>query len=183
MVERRPGPHGGKAAVVWEETGTYTTRAAGGEGQARRARGAERTSGRSSSQPGLTATGTAPWSAGTPAAAGGLRTDACAHTSDAGGGRPADRVRDIMACQVTPCSCTGALGTGQLQESPDPVGPRNQGAPVEAHQRVQGCLWGSTAASCALGRRPKGGHGQHRPGESPPSGIAGGPAETWTRVE
>ncbi len=24
---------------------------------------------------------------------------------------------------------------------------------------------------------------RHRPGESPPSGIAGGPAETWTMVE
>src|ERR671937_657688 len=34
-----------------------------------------------------------------------------------------------------------------------------------------------------MGRRPTGGQGQHRTGESPPSGIAGGPAATWTRVE
>src|SRR5712691_5291964 len=64
MVERRPGPHGGKAAVVWEETGTSTTRAAGVEVQARRERDAEITSGRSSSQPGRTATGTDPVSKG-----------------------------------------------------------------------------------------------------------------------
>src|SRR4030095_5515184 len=31
-------------------------------------------------------------------------------------------------------------------------------------------------------RRPQGGQGQNRTGESPPSGIAGGPAETWTMV-
>src|SRR5215468_5659556 len=34
-----------------------------------------------------------------------------------------------------------------------------------------------------MGRRPTGSPGQKRTGESPPSGIAGGPAETWTRVE
>src|SRR5262245_4518022 len=34
-----------------------------------------------------------------------------------------------------------------------------------------------------MGRRPSGGQGQNRTGESPPSGIAGGPAETWTMVE
>jgi hypothetical protein len=36
MVERRPGPHGGQAAVVGEETGPCPSRAAGGGGQARR---------------------------------------------------------------------------------------------------------------------------------------------------
>src|SRR5215831_15065452 len=60
IVERRPGPNEGKAAVVGEETGRCTTRAAGVEVQARRERYAEITSGRSSSQPGLTATGTDP---------------------------------------------------------------------------------------------------------------------------
>src|SRR5215467_6251026 len=34
-----------------------------------------------------------------------------------------------------------------------------------------------------MGRRPQGSQGQNRTGESPPSGIAGGPAETWTMVE
>src|SRR2546428_542531 len=34
-VERRPVPHGGKAEVVWEETGTGTPRAAGVGGPAR----------------------------------------------------------------------------------------------------------------------------------------------------
>src|SRR4030095_15102112 len=34
-----------------------------------------------------------------------------------------------------------------------------------------------------MGRRPEGGQGQNRTGESPPSGSAGGPAETWTKVE
>jgi hypothetical protein len=63
------------------------------------------------------------------------------------------------------------------------VGPGNQGAPVEAHQSAQGGRWVSASASGALGRRPSGGQGQHRPGESPPSGIAGGPVDTWTMVE
>src|SRR5262249_3979054 len=56
FAERRPGPNEGKAAVVWEETGTGTTRAAGVGVQARRERCAETTSGRSFSQQGLTAT-------------------------------------------------------------------------------------------------------------------------------
>src|SRR5574341_2509950 len=85
--------------------------------------------------------------------------------------------------EVTPPSCKGALGTWQLQEYPDNVGPENHGAPVEANQRVKGWMWVSTEASRALGRRPSGGQGQNRTGESPPSGIAGGPAETWTMVE
>jgi len=41
VAERRPGPHGGKVDVVWEETGTCTIRAAGGGVQARRERCAE----------------------------------------------------------------------------------------------------------------------------------------------
>jgi len=53
---RRPGPNEGQAAVVEEETGRGTPRAAGGGGQARREGCAERTSGRSSSPQGLTAT-------------------------------------------------------------------------------------------------------------------------------
>src|SRR5215475_5839514 len=56
FVKRRPGPHEGKAAVVEEETGRGTPRAAGGGVQARRDRYAEITSGRSFSQQGLTAT-------------------------------------------------------------------------------------------------------------------------------
>ena len=54
---------------------------------------------------------------------------------------PADMVRDIMACKVTPCTCKGALGAWQLQEYPDIVGPGNNGVPVEANQRAQGCMW------------------------------------------
>ena len=56
FVARRPGPNEGKAAVLEEETGRCTSRAAGGGVQARREGCAERTSGRSSSQQGLTAT-------------------------------------------------------------------------------------------------------------------------------
>src|SRR5262249_58036183 len=85
--------------------------------------------------------------------------------------------------EVTPRSCKGALGAWRLQEYSDNGGPGNQGAPVEANHRVQGCLWVSTYASGSLGRRPEGSHGQNRPGEIPPSGIAGGPAETWTMGE
>ena len=64
IVERRPGPNGGKAAGVGEATGPCTRRAAGGGVPARRERDAEITSGRSSSQPGLTATGTDPLTTG-----------------------------------------------------------------------------------------------------------------------
>ena len=56
LAERRPDPNEGKADVVEEDTGRGTPRAAGGGGQARRDRDAERTSGRSCSPQGLTAT-------------------------------------------------------------------------------------------------------------------------------
>jgi len=56
FATRRPGPNEGKADGVEEETGRCTPRAAGVGVQARRERCAERTSGRSSSQQGLTAT-------------------------------------------------------------------------------------------------------------------------------
>ena len=56
IVERRPGPNVGKADVLREETGMCTSGAAGVEVQARREGCAEITSGRSSSQQGLTAT-------------------------------------------------------------------------------------------------------------------------------
>jgi hypothetical protein len=49
---------------------------------------------------------------------------------------PTDMVLDIMTCEVTPGTCKGALGTWQFQEYPDIVGPGNNGAPVEANQRV-----------------------------------------------
>ena len=76
MVERRPGPHEGKAEVVREATGTSTSRATGGGVQARRARGAESTSGRACSQQGLTATCTDLASEGTTEARGGGRMGA-----------------------------------------------------------------------------------------------------------
>jgi hypothetical protein len=57
VARRRPGPNAGKAEVVAEETASCTPRAGGVGGQARREGGAELTSGRSSSQQGLTATG------------------------------------------------------------------------------------------------------------------------------
>ena len=62
-------------------------------------------------------------------------------------------------------------------------GPVNHGAPWEANQSVQGWRWVRTEASGSLGRRPSGGQGQHRTREIPLSGVAGGPAETWTMVE
>ena len=76
IVERRPGPNGGKADVLREETGMCTSGAAGVEVQARREGCAEITSGRSSAQQGLTATCTDPLSEGITEAAGGWRTDA-----------------------------------------------------------------------------------------------------------
>jgi hypothetical protein len=76
VAERRPGPNEGQAAVVEAETGRGTPRAAGGGGQARRDRDAERTSGRSFSPQGLTAPCPAPRSEGTTEGAGGVRTGA-----------------------------------------------------------------------------------------------------------
>jgi hypothetical protein len=55
--KRRPDDISGKADVLWEETGKSTTGAAGVGVQAREERFAAITPGRSSSQPGLTATG------------------------------------------------------------------------------------------------------------------------------
>jgi hypothetical protein len=92
MVERRPGPNVGKAAVVWEETGMCTTRAAGVGVQARREGCAETTSGRSSSQQGLTATCKDLASEGMPEARGGVRTGAGVRRSNEGRAIPADVV-------------------------------------------------------------------------------------------
>src|SRR5712691_1764030 len=62
-------------------------------------------------------------------------------------------------------------------------GPGNHEAPGEANQSVKGRLCVSASASHGMGRRPSGGQGQHRTGDIPRSGIAGGPAETWTMGE
>jgi hypothetical protein len=140
MVERRPGPHGGKAAVVWEDTGRGTPRAAGGEVHARRARDAESTSGRSSAPQGRTATGTAlglrvrP----RPEEGGGL-------TQESVGARTAGDPLlpwsfEPTRREVTPRAGQGALGPGLLQESPDRVGPEHKGAPWEAHHSETGWM-------------------------------------------
>jgi hypothetical protein len=76
VAKRRPGPNAGKAEVVWEETGKCTTGAAGVGVQARRERVAGRTSGRSYSQPGLTATGEDPLTEGDTEVVGGVRIGA-----------------------------------------------------------------------------------------------------------
>jgi hypothetical protein len=122
MVERRPGPNEGKADVLGEETGTRTSRAAGVGVQARREGCAERTSGRSSSQQGLTATCKDLVSKGTTEVRGGLRTDAGARRSADGRVAPADGVQETPTSEVTPGSCKGALGTWPLQEYPDMLG-------------------------------------------------------------
>ena len=182
-MERRPGPHEGQAAVVGEATGTGTARAAGGEVQARRARGAETTSGRSCSPQGRTAPCPDRVWRGRPRheEGGGL-------APEPGGARTVGAHRltgsdETTRRAITPRSGPGALGTWSLPESPDSVGPGHQGAPAEGNQRATGGLCVSTSAWRSLGRRPAGGQGQHRPGESPPAGIAGGPAETSTMVE
>ena len=76
IAKRRPGPNVGKAVVLWEETGVSTIGAAGVGVQARRERSAERTSGRSYSQPGLTATGKDLLTEGDTEAVGGVRIGA-----------------------------------------------------------------------------------------------------------
>ena len=141
MVERRPGPNEGKAAVVREETGTGTSRAAGVGVQARRDRYAEITSGRSFSQQELTATCTDRVLRVRPRhkEGGGL-----AH-EPVGAKKAGEHLLtwspETTMREVTPRSCKGALGTWRLQEYPDNGGPGNHGAPVEANHRVQGCMW------------------------------------------
>ena len=76
IAKRRPGPNVGKADVLWEETGVCTTGAAGVGVQARRERFAERTSGRSYSQQGLTATCEDLLTEGDTEAVGGFRIGA-----------------------------------------------------------------------------------------------------------
>ena len=76
MAKRRPGPNVGKAVVLWEETGVSTTGAAGVGVPARRERSAERTSGRSYSQPGLPATDKDLLTEGDTEAVGGFRIGA-----------------------------------------------------------------------------------------------------------
>ncbi len=76
IARRRPGPNVGKADVLWEETGVCTTGAAGVGVQARRERSVEITSGRSYSQPGLTATGKDLLIEGDTEAVGGFRSGA-----------------------------------------------------------------------------------------------------------
>jgi hypothetical protein len=141
------------------------------------------TAGQASSQPGRTATGTDPRSEGPTEAAGGVRTGAGVRTSADRGGTPTDLGRDPRTTEVTPGSCPGALGPWPLPESPDLWGRGHHGAPWEVNHGATGCLGVSAEASRALGRRPPGGQGQHRTGESPPSGIVGGPRDTgrgWT---
>ena len=60
------------------------------------------------------------------------------------GSRPLTWSVETTMSAITPQSCQGALGTWELQESPDTGGPVNTEAPVEANQREQGCLWVST---------------------------------------
>ena len=179
---RRPGPHEGQAAGVEEATGRGTPRAAGGGGQARREGCAERTAGRSSSQQGLPATfldlvGRSP------------------PRHEEGGGWAQESVRAMTAgarlLTWSPRARQGRYTWRVHRDSghvaapgvPRHVGPANKGAPVEVNQSVPGCMWVSPEASCVLGRRPTGSQGRHRPGEIPPSGIAGGPVETWTMAE
>src|SRR5262245_21770071 len=107
MVERRCGPTGGKAAVVWAETGQCTPRAAGGEVQARRDRWAERTAGRASCQQGLTATCTGLVTEGSPEARRGWRMGACVRRSADGRVTPADGGQETPTSAVTPCACKG----------------------------------------------------------------------------
>ena len=139
MVERRPGPNEGKADVVEEETGRCTPRAAGVGVQARSDRYAEITSGRSFSQQGLTAT-----------CLDRVFRVRPRHTEGGGlahepvGAMKAGQHRltwstETMMSEVTPHSCKGALGTWQLQEYPDIVGPAHNEAPVEANHRELGC--------------------------------------------
>ena len=138
MVERRPGPNEGKAAVVREETGPGTSRAAGGGVHARRDRDAESTSGRPFSQQGLTAPCTDRVLRGRPRPkeGGGL-------AQEPGGAMQAGHhlltwSTETTPSEGTPGSCQGALGPWQLQESPDTGGPANHEAPLEANHSATG---------------------------------------------
>jgi hypothetical protein len=129
FVKRRPGPHEGKAAVVEEETGKGTPRAAGGGVQARRERYAETTSGRSFAQQGLPATCKDLVTEGSPEAQGGWRTAARARRGDEGGVTPADMVRDIMTGDGHSVPVQRGSGHVVAPGVAGHVGPGNNGAP------------------------------------------------------
>jgi hypothetical protein len=139
FAERRPGPNEGQADVVEEETGRGTARAAGVGVPARRNRYAELTSGRSFSQQGLTATCLDRVFRVRPRhkEGGGLAHEPVG-AMKAGQHRLTWSTEPMMS-EVTPHSCKGALGTWQLQEYPDIVGPAHNEAPVEANHRELGC--------------------------------------------
>ena len=103
---------------------------------------------------------------------------------------PADVVRETTPRAVPPCACQGARGPGQRQASPDTVGPGPKGAPVAAHQRVQGWRWGQSVSCTRAGKATAGRPRSeplgpsHRPGA--PGGMRqrerGSEANTGTRI-
>jgi hypothetical protein len=96
------------------------------------------TAGQVSSQPGRTATGTAPRSEGPTEAAGGVRTGAGVRTSADHGGRPTDLGRDPRTTEVTPGSCPGGLGPWPLPESPDLRGRGTMARPGKSTMAQRG---------------------------------------------
>jgi hypothetical protein len=141
FAARRPGPHAGQAAVVEDATGRGPPRAAGGGGQARRDRDAERTSGRAFSQQGRTATGTDRVCRVPPRHEEG---EGLAHAPVGArkvGADPPPWCVTSGRDTGTPSTGQGALGTWQLQESLDLGGLGNKGAPWEANQSAPGGRW------------------------------------------
>ena len=179
----RPGPNGGKADALQEETSARTVGSAGVGVQASRERSAEITSGRASMQQGLTATCKDHPSERRAQRGGGSRSGAWARRSDDGGATPVEVMEDITLIRATPGRGKGALGTWRFATgaghraghwSGTDLGDKPAGRGVYASQRLS--LRSLGKVSHGLQSRQD----QNRTREIRLSGIVGGPAETWT---
>ena len=183
FADCRPSPNVGKAEALQEETSASTAGSAGVGVQASRERSAEITSGRASMQQGLTATCKDRPSERGAQRGGGSRSGAWARTSEDGGVTPVEVMEDITLVRVTPGRGKGALGTWRFSTGPGHragqgsgtgLGDKPASRGVYASQRLSLRLHGKV--SHGLQRRQD----QNRTREIRPSGIVGGPAETWT---
>jgi len=95
----------------------------------------------------------------------------------------ADGAANAPPSKVTPEAGEGTLGTWRFWTGP---GHRARDCRVLQRERassqttaVRGVLGVSRSVAYPVGRRRRESQGQNRTGEIPPSGIAGGLAETW----
>src|SRR5438093_5788685 len=102
---------------------------------------------------------------------------------------PFEMARDAIPAEVTPRQGKGALGTWRSWNEAT-TGHRAGDCRTlairtspKANRVREGCICASIPASSTQGRPSEESQGQNRTRESRPSGIVGGPGETWSMVE